>query len=166
MHEAAHAVVAVFLGMNARATLDHGRPGCGATEIHAPDGPDGPQRLLTALVAGSEGEGRLLHRARAWRPSTEDAKAIARLIGGLGRPGAAARLAAAKRNAANIVSDPHAWKAVEAVARVLAERGEADDATVRGALDASGLAPLRFVERRRIPRGPGVSGARPVHRAR
>ncbi len=70
MHEAAHAVVAVILGMKARAVLQRGRPGCGACDIDVPDTPDGPDRLLVALVAGSEGEGRLLHQPRVWSAST------------------------------------------------------------------------------------------------
>jgi hypothetical protein len=152
VHEAAHAVVAVFLGMKARARLERGRPGCGACEIDAPEGADGAQRLLTALAAGSEGEGRLLHRPRTWHPSTEDAKAIARLLGSLDRPGAAARLAAAKRNAAKIVRDRHAWKAVEIVAAELSRRHSVDDAQVRDALAAAGLAPTARAVRRPFTR--------------
>src|SRR5688500_13194756 len=54
-HEAAHAVVAVLLGLRARAELHEDTQGCGATDIDAPMGLEGTDRLLVALVAGSEG---------------------------------------------------------------------------------------------------------------
>ena len=130
-------MVAVLLGLKARASLHADKPGCGATDIDVPDGPNGDERLLVALVAGSEGEGRLLHQARQWHVSTEDAKAILRLVGGI-TDASAARLAEAKRRASEIVRDPKAWAAIEAVAWQLAERGRVDDATVREAVAAAG----------------------------
>ncbi len=143
VHEAAHAVVAVLVGLKARAILHAGKPGCGATDIDAPEGPGGEERLLVALVAGSEGEGRLLHQVRQWHVSTEDAKAILRLVGGI-TDASAKRLSRAKRTAADIVRDKRAWAAIEAVAWQLAERGRADDATVREAVAAAGLTPAAF----------------------
>jgi hypothetical protein len=142
VHEAAHAVVAVLLGMKARAVLQRGRPGCGTCDIDVPEGADGSQRLLVALVAGSEGEGRLLHQARAWRASTEDARAMLRLIGGLARPGSAERLADAKHEASRLVRDARVWRAIEAVAAELTSRRSVEDATIREATAAAGLRPV------------------------
>jgi len=141
VHEAAHAVVAVLLGMKARASLHADQPGCGATDIEVPDGPDGSELLLVALVAGSEGEGRLLHQARQWHVSTEDAKAMLRIIGGLAAPGAAERLSRAKRTAGELVRRPAVWRAIETVAAELARASAVDDATVREAVGAAGLTP-------------------------
>jgi hypothetical protein len=141
VHEAAHAVIAVLLGMKARATLDHGRPGCGACDIDVPHGPGGAERLLTALVAGGEAEGRLLGQPRRWLASTEDAKAMLRVVGGLARPGAAERIARAKREATHLLRERNVWRATEAVATTLAARSRVDDATVREALIAAGLTP-------------------------
>lgn len=141
VHEAAHAVVAVLLGLRARAILHADKPGCGATDIDAPDGRAGSERLLVALVAGSEGEGRLLHQARKWHVSTEDAKAIVRLVGGI-TDASAARLSRAKRSAGEMVRDKRVWSAIEAVAWQLAERGVVESATVREAVLAAGLVPV------------------------
>ena len=127
----------MLLGLKARASLHANKPGCGATDIDAPEGPHGEERLLVALVAGSEGEGRLLHQVRQWHVSTEDARAILRLVGGI-TDASAARLAKAKRSASEIVRDPKVWVAIEAVAWQLAERGRVDDATVREAVAAAG----------------------------
>jgi hypothetical protein len=69
--------------------------------------------------------------------STEDAKAILRLVGGI-TDVSAARMAKAKRDAAAIVRDPKVWSAIEAVAWQLAERGRVGDATVREAVAAAG----------------------------
>jgi hypothetical protein len=137
VHEASHAVVAVLLGLKAHASLHANKPGCGATDIDAPEGARGEERLLIALVAGGEGEGRLLHQARQWHVSTEDAKAIVRIVGGI-TDASAARLAKAKHDAAAIVRDPKAWAAIEAVAWQLTERGRVGDATVREAVAAAG----------------------------
>jgi hypothetical protein len=134
-------VVAVLLGLAARATLEHGRPGCGACDIDVPDEVGGADRLLVALVAGSEAEGRLLGQPRHWHASTDDAKAMLRVIGGLARPGAADRLARAKRGAARLVRDPRVWRATEDVARTLARTHRADDAAIREAVLAAGLTP-------------------------
>jgi hypothetical protein len=139
VHEAAHAVVAVLMGLKARAILDHDRPGCGATEIDVPDAPDGADRLLVALVAGGEAEGRLIGHPREWLASTEDAKAMLRLIGGLTRPGGVERLARAKREAARLIRDRRVWEATKAVAEKLARASAVDDATVREAVAAAGL---------------------------
>ncbi len=136
-------MVAVLLGMTARAALERGRPGCGACDIDVPDGADGSQRLLVALVAGSEGEGRLLHAPRAWRASTEDARAMLTLVGGLARAGSADRIAAAKRDAAKLLRDRRVWNAVEAVATELTRRHVASDRAVRDALAAASLAPVQ-----------------------
>ncbi|MDE3111689.1 MAG: hypothetical protein KGN00_00380 [Chloroflexota bacterium] len=127
-------MVAVVLGMKARARLEKGRPGCGACDIDAPEGPDGSRRLLVALVAGSEAEGRLLDRPRRWRASTEDAKAMVELLGDLGRPGAAEKLAEARREAARLVREPRVWRAVEAVAGQLTARHAVGDAAIREAI--------------------------------
>jgi hypothetical protein len=135
----------VLLGLKARAILHADQPGCGATDIDAPEGASGADRLLVALVAGSEGEGRLLHQARQWHVSTEDAKAIVRLVGGI-TDASAPRLARAKRSAAKIVRDKRVWSAIEAVAWQLAERGAAEDTTVRAAVAAAGIAPAEFRE--------------------
>jgi hypothetical protein len=141
VHEAGHAVVAVLLGLRAQASLEHGRPGCGACEIDVPDGPAGAERLLVALVAGGEAEGRLLGQPRRWLASTDDAKAILRLVGGLTRPGAADRIARAKRDAAQLLRERRVWRATETVAAELARHSRVDDATVRDAVIAAGLAP-------------------------
>lgn len=133
----------MLLGLKARAILHAGKPGCGATDIDAPEGPDGAEHLLVALVAGGEGEGRLLHQVRQWHVSTEDAKAILRLVGGI-TDASVVRLSRAKRTAAGMVRDKRVWSAIEAVAWQLAERGRADDATVREAVAAAGLAPAAF----------------------
>lgn len=133
--------MAVLLGMKARAVLERGRPGCGTCDIEVPDGPEGSQRLLVALVAGGEGEGRLLHRPRTPHASTEDAKAMLHLLGRLDRPGAPERLALAKKDAGRMVRDPRVWKAIGSVATLLGGQGEADDAAVRDAVAAAGLLP-------------------------
>jgi hypothetical protein len=129
-----------MLGLKARAILHADRPGCGATDIDVPPGPDGDERLLVALVAGSVGEGRLLHQARQWHVSTEDAKAIVRLVGGI-NDRSAKRLSHAKRHAAEMVRDRRVWNAIEAVAWQLGQLGSADHATVREAVLAAGLRP-------------------------
>ena len=141
VHEAGHAVVAVLLGLKARATLEHGRPGCGACEIDVPHGPDGAERLLVALVAGGEAEGRLLGQPRRWLASTDDAKAMLKVVGGLARPGAADRIARAKREAAHLLRERRVWRATGTVAAELARRSHVSDATVRDAVVAAGLAP-------------------------
>jgi hypothetical protein len=130
----------VLLGLKARAVLHADRPGCGATDIDAPPDPGGDERLLVALVAGSVGEGRLLHQARQWHVSTEDAKAIVRLVGGI-TDRSAKRLSRAKTAASEMVRDKRVWEAIEAVAWQLKEMGSADDATVRAAVVAAGLRP-------------------------
>jgi hypothetical protein len=140
VHEAAHAVVAVLLGLKARAILHADQPGCGATDIDAPEGPDGDERVLVALVAGSEGEGRLLHQARQWHVSIEDARAIVRLVGGIDDR-SAKRLSRAKASAAKLVRDKRVWRAIEGVARLLAERGVVEDVAIREAVAAAGLEP-------------------------
>lgn len=140
VHEASHAVVAVLLGLRARAILHADKPGCGTTDIDAPEGLGGDERLLVALVAGSEGEGRLLHQARQWHVSTEDAKAILRLVGGI-NDRSARRLSRAKASAAKLVRDKRVWKAIEGVARLLQEHGEAEDAAIREAVVGAGLTP-------------------------
>ncbi len=144
MHEAAHAVVAVLLGMKARAALQKGRPGCGACDIEAPEGSEGARRLLVALVAGGEAEGRLLDRPRRWNASTEDAKTMVELLGDLERPEAAERLAAARREAARLVRTAGVWRAIEAVAGELSTRHAVGDAAIRDAVAAAaGSAPDR-----------------------
>lgn len=140
VHEAAHAVIAVLLGLRAQAHLHRKKEGCGVTDIDAPPGRDGDERLLVALVAGSVGEGRLLHQARQWHVSTEDAKAIVRLIGTIDDR-SAKRLSAAKREASELVRDKQVWSAIEAVASQLAESGSVTDAMVREAVRAAGLRP-------------------------
>lgn len=140
VHEAAHAVVAVMLGMRAHAALHDRKEGHGATDIDAPAGRDGDERLLVALVAGSVGEGRLLHQARRWQVATEDAKAIVRIVGSMDER-SAKRLAAAKERATELVHDRAVWTAIEAVAWQLAEKGSASDAVIREALRAAGLRP-------------------------
>lgn len=142
-HEAAHAVVAVLLGLRARAELHDDQPGCGATDIDAPEGRAGSDRLLVALVAGGEGEGRLLGTPRDWRVSTEDAKAILRLVGGLTDDGVA-RLSQAKRSTARIVRDPRVWAAIEEVAATLARTSVVEHAAVREAVGNAGLEPATF----------------------
>lgn len=132
--------MAVLLGLKARAILHADKPGCGTTDIDVPEGPDGDERLLVALVAGSEGEGRLLHQARQWHVSTEDAKAIVRLVGGI-NDRSAKRLSHAKASASKLVRDKRVWKAIEGVAWLLQEHGEAEDAAIREAVVAAGLAP-------------------------
>ena len=144
VHEAAHAVIAVLLGLKARATLEAGRPGCGACEIDVPSGAGGAERLLVALVAGGEAEGRLLGQPRRWLASTEDAKAMLRVVGGLARPGAAERLARAKHEAARMLRQKKVWRATEAVAAVLSDRSHVDDASVREAVGNAGLEPATF----------------------
>lgn len=134
--------MAVLLGLKARAILHADRPGCGATDIDAPEGAGGDERVLIALVAGSEGEGRLLQQARRWHVSTEDAKAILRLVGGI-NDRSAKRLSRAKRSAGQLVRDKRVWNAIETVAWQLTEVGSADDATVREAVLAAGLDPAR-----------------------
>ncbi len=140
VHEASHAVVAVLLGLKARAFLHADTPGCGTTDIDVPDGPGGDERLLIALVAGSEAEGRLLHQVRRWHTSTEDARAIARLVGGI-TEASTKRLFRAKRKASELVRDKRVWSAIEAVAWQLDESGTVEDATVREAVAAAGLRP-------------------------
>ncbi|MGH2377309.1 MAG: hypothetical protein ACRDGT_02410 [Candidatus Limnocylindria bacterium] len=142
-HEAAHAVVAVLLGLRARAELHDDSPGCGATDIDAPLGPEGTERLLVALVAGSEGEGRLLGGPRQWHVSLEDARAIVRLLGGVSDENAA-RLARAKQSAERIVRDVRVWSAIESVAAELERASSADHHAVVGAVTAAGLAPASF----------------------
>ena len=138
MHEAAHAVVAVLLGLTARASLNGARPGCGTCEIVVPHTAVAEEHLLVALVAGGEAEGRLLGQPRRWLASTDDAKAMLRIVGSLERPGAAERLARARHEAARLLRDKRAWRAVEAVAHELGLRSHVDDATVRAAVAASG----------------------------
>ncbi len=130
----------MLLGLKARAILHADKPGCGTTDIDAPEGIDGDERLLVALVAGSEGEGRLLHQARRWHVSTEDAKAILRLVGGIDDR-SAQRLSHARASASQLVRDKAVWKAIEGVARLLEEHGEAQDAAIRETVVAAGLAP-------------------------
>ncbi len=130
----------MLLGLQARAILHADKPGCGATDIDAPEGAGGAERLLVALVAGSEGEGRLLHQVRQWHVSTEDAKAMLRLVGGIS-DASAARLSRAKRSAAQLVRDPRVWRAIEEVAVRLAASGIVKDASVRDAVRAAGLVP-------------------------
>lgn len=137
-------MVAVLLGLTARAELREDRPGCGATDIDAPGTPQGDERLLVALVAGSEGEGRLLGQPRQWHASTEDAKAMLRLVGGLISDGSAARLSRAKRSAGRIVRDPRVWRAIEDVAARLAEGSTVDYSGVREAVGNAGLEPATF----------------------
>src|SRR5207248_2650928 len=114
-------------------------PGCGACEIDVPHAPDGPERLLVALVAGGEAEGRLLGQPRRWLASTDDAKAMLKVIGPLTRPGAADRLARAKREAARMLRQPPVWRATEDVAARLARSSLVEDAAVRDAVVAAGL---------------------------
>lgn len=121
--------------------LHRDRPGCGATDIDAPEGPAGSERLLVALVAGGEAEGRLLHQVRQWHVSTDDAKAMLRIVGSLTAPGSAARLARAKRTAAELVRRPEVWRAIEDVARRLEHGSAVPDADVRDAMIAAGLTP-------------------------
>jgi hypothetical protein len=140
VHEASHAVVAVMLGLRAHAALDGTKEGHGTTDIDAPAGRDGDDRLLAALVAGSVGEGRLLNQARKWQVATEDAKAIVRIVGSMDQR-SAKRLAAAKERAVGIVHDRAVWSAIEAVAWQLVEKGAASDAVIREALRAAGVRP-------------------------
>lgn len=133
-------MVAVLLGLRARAVLHSNKPGCGATDIDAPEGLEGDERLLVALVAGSVGEGRLLHQARQWHVSTEDARAIVRLVGGI-TDSSAKRVSRARNTASKQVRDKRVWSAVEAVAGRLAEHGEADHRQIRAALAKAGLEP-------------------------
>lgn len=136
-------MVAVLLGLRARAELHADSPGCGATDIDAPAGPDGTDRLLVALVAGSEGEGRLLGGPRQWRVSVEDARAIVRLIGGVSDDNAA-RLTRAKVSAERIVRDPRVWSAIETVAAELERSSFADNDAVLAAVTAAGLGTASF----------------------
>lgn len=140
IHEAAHAVVAVLLGLRAHAELHADRPGCGATDIDAPEGSAGSDRLLVALVAGSEGEGRLLGDPHDWRVSTDDAKAIIELVGGLS-DASVARLSNAKVSAGRIVRDPRVWAAIEDVAAQLTRSSSVPDGAVREAVRDAGLEP-------------------------
>jgi hypothetical protein len=96
-----------------------------------------------ALVAGSEGEGRLLGSPRDWRVSTEDARAIVRLIGGLTDDGVA-RLSQAKRSAGRIVRDPRVWAAIEEVAGMLTRKSVVEHSAVREAVVSAGLEPAGF----------------------
>ena len=141
VHEAGHAVVAVLLGLKASARIEHGSPGCGTCDIDVPGGPGGVDRLLVALVAGGEAEGRLLGQPRRWLASTEDAKAMLRVVGPLTRPGAADRIARAKREAAHLLREPRVWRATESVAIELGRRPLVPDARVRDAVTEAGLAP-------------------------
>lgn len=143
MHEAAHAVVAVLLGLRAHAELLADRPGCGATELDAPEGRAGSDRLLVALIAGSEGEGRLLGDPQDWRVSTEDAKAILALIGGL-NDASVDQLSKAKVSAGRIVRDPRVWAAIEDVAAQLTQASRVPDRAVREAVRDAGLEPAAF----------------------
>lgn len=127
-------MVAVLLGMTAQATLEKGRPGCGACDIEALEGADGSHRLLVALVAGAEAEGRLLDRPRAWRASTDDARAMVGLLGDLGRPGAADKLATARHEASRLVRDPAVWRVIEAIATELTARHAVGTARIREAI--------------------------------
>jgi hypothetical protein len=133
----------VLLGLRARAELHDDSPGCGATDIDAPRGTEGTDRLLVALVAGSEGEGRLLGGPRQWRVSIEDARAIVRLIGGVSDENAA-RLSRAKVSAERIVRDPRVWSAIEVIAAELERSSFADHDTVLAAVTAAGLGPASF----------------------
>ncbi len=125
--------------MKARAILERDSPGCGACDIDVPPGPDGADRLLVALVAGSEAEGRLLGQPRSWHASTDDAKTMLRLIGGLTRPASVERLARAKRSAAQLLRDRRVWTATQEVAARLTRAQVIDDASVREAVVAAGL---------------------------
>lgn len=136
-------MVAVLLGLRARAELHDDRPGCGATDIDAPMGPDATDRLLVALVAGSEGEGRLLGGPREWRVSIEDARAIVRLIGGVSDDNAT-RLTRAKGSAERLVRDSRVWEAIERVADELRRSSFAEHETVLAAVTAAGLGPASF----------------------
>lgn len=140
VHEASHAVVAVMLGLRAHAALHGRKEGHGATDIDVPAGRDADERLLAALVAGSVGEGRLLHQARQWHVATEDAKAIVRLIGPIDERNAR-RLAAAKERVMGLVRERPVWTAIETVAWQLTAVGSASDAVIREALRAAGLRP-------------------------
>jgi hypothetical protein len=133
----------VLLGLRARAELHDDSPGCGATDIDAPRGTAGTDRLLVALVAGSEGEGRLLGGPRQWRVSLEDARAIVRLIGGVSDENAA-RLTRAKVSAERIVRDARVWGAIETVAAELERSSCADHDAILAAITAAGLGPASF----------------------
>ncbi len=133
----------MLLGLRASAELHDDSPGCGATDIDAPAGADGTDRLLVALVAGSEGEGRLLGGPRQWRVSVEDARAIVRLIGGVSDENAG-RLSRAKISAERIVREPRVWAAIETVAAELERTSSADHDTVLAAVTAAGLGPASF----------------------
>ena len=133
----------MLLGLRARAELHEGTAGCGATDIDAPVGLDGTDRLLVALVAGSEGEGRLLGGPRQWRVSVEDARAIVRLICGVSDD-TAARLTRAKVSAERIVRDARVWEAIERVAAELERTAFADHDAVLAAVTAAGLSPASF----------------------
>jgi len=135
--------VAVLLGMRARAELHDDAPGCGATDIDAPMGHEATDRLLVALVAGSEAEGRLLGGPRQWRVSIEDARAIMRLIGEVSDDNAA-RLTRAKVSAERIVRDPRVWSAIERVAAELERSSFADHDAVLAAVTGAGLGPASF----------------------
>lgn len=134
-------MVAVLLGMKAHAVLHADRPGCGTTEIEAPEGPRGADALLVALVAGSEAEGRLLHNIQRWHTSTEDARAILHILGGVVTQASAKRLSRAKGSAAELVRRPPVWQAIETVAAELARTSAVTDASIREAVVAAGLTP-------------------------
>lgn len=106
-------------------------------------GLEGTERLLVALVAGSEGEGRLLGGPRQWRVSVEDARAIVRLVGGVSDD-SAARLTRAKVSAERIVRDPRVWGAIESVAAELERSSFADHDAVLAAVSAAGLGTATF----------------------
>lgn len=133
-------MVAVLLGLRASAELHDDAPGCGATDIDAPHGPAGTERLLVALIAGSEGEGRLLGGPRLWHVSLEDARAMVRLIGAVSDANAG-RLSKAKLSAERIVRDPRAWRAIESVAAALERTSEVDHEAVLAAVKDAGLEP-------------------------
>lgn len=135
--------MAVLLGLRARAELHPDPSGCGATDIEAPMGADGTERLLVALVAGAEGEGRLLGGTREWRVSVEDARVMARLIGDISDQNAE-RLARAKTSAGRIVRDPRVWSAIESVAARLERSSSAEHDAVLAAVIAAGLGPASF----------------------
>jgi hypothetical protein len=135
--------VAVLLGLRARAELHDDAPGCGATDIDAPEGLAGTDRLLVALVAGSEGESRLLGGPREWRVSVEDAKAILRLVGGI-TDETAERLSRAKLSAGRIVREPQVWRAIEDVAAALERSSTVEHGAVLRAVIGAGLRPASF----------------------
>jgi hypothetical protein len=133
----------VLLGLGAHAELHDDAADCGATDIDAPRTAEGTDRLLVALVAGSEAEGRLLGGPREWRPSLEDARAIVRLLGGVSDENAG-RLSRAKQSAERIVRDPRVWSVIGAVAETLERTSKADQAALLQAVGDAGLAPATF----------------------